>query len=396
MVKKEIILERPERFQGTYEISKGKLDRAIEKALDKLEQNIPNWTDRFADTNSVEYKYVPGSNNNWECGMQTGTYWLAYELSGNPKFREVAEKHLATYRERFENCVGMDNHDVGFVYAPSCVAAYKITGDENIKRLALDVADYYYNTSYAKEGGFVLRICGRKHDTGGCRTMMDTLMNVPFLFWAGQESGKQEYTEAALSQNKITEKYLIREDASSFHHYQFEPGTYKPLRGLTLQGYSDDSCWSRGHAWGVYGFPIAYSYTKADFLRELHKDITYYMLNHLPEDLIPYWDLVFTEGEEPRDSSAGVIAACGMKEMCKYLPDSAPQKVVFENASAQMLEKVIDCCTGDIGREYDGLICHVTHAKPQKKGIDECAVYGDYFYLEALMRFVNPDWNRYW
>jgi len=396
MVNKEIILEHPERFEGACSISKAKLDGAIEKALDKLEKNIPNWTDSFARTCSVDYKYVPGANDNWECGMQTGAYWLAYELSGNPKYREVAEKHLLTYKERFEQNVGMNNHDIGFVFAPSCVAAYKITGCESIRRLALDVAEYYYNTSYAKEGGFILRTIHGRTAPNGCRTMMDTLMNAPFLFWAGQESGKQEYTEAALSQNKITEKYLIREDASSFHHYQFEVGSYKPLHGLTLQGYSDDSCWSRGHAWGVYGFPIAYSYTKADFLPKLHRDVTYYMLNHLPEDLIPYWDFVFTEGEEPRDSSAGLVAVCGMLEMCKYLPNDAPQKKIFESAAAQMLEAIIDHCTGDIGRAYDGLICHVTHAVPQGQGIDECAIYGDYFYLEALMRFVNPEWNRYW
>lgn len=396
MVKKEIILDHPERFAGTYEISKEKIDSAIEKALDKLERNISKWTESFARNGSVDYKYIPGSNDNWECGMQTGIYWMAYELSGNQKFSKVAEKHLLTYRERFEQKVGVDDHDVGFVFSPSCVAAYKITGNEKIKQLALNVADYYYRTSYTKEGGFILRGWTWQEKMGGCRTMMDTLMNAPFLFWAGQESGREEYAEAALSQNKITEKYLIREDASSFHHYQFEPGTYKPLHGLTLQGYANDSCWSRGHAWGVYGFPLAYSYCKADFLPQLHKDITYYMLNHLPKDCLPYWDFVFTDGEEPRDSSAGVIAVCGMQEMCKYLPDSAPQKEVFQNASARMLEAVIDCCTGDIGIEYDGLICHVTHAKPQNRAIDECAIYGDYFYLEALMRFVNPDWNRYW
>lgn len=397
MVKKEIILEHPERFEGEYELSKEKIDKAIEKALDKLEKSIPNWTDSFARTNTVNYKYISGPNDNWECGMQTGTYWLAYELSGNPKFREVAEKHLLTYKERFENKVGVGGHDVGFVFAPSCVAAYKITGNESMRQLALEVADYYYHNAYTKEGGFILRGGARgRTEPPRCRTMMDTLMNALFLFWAGQDSGREEYTEAALSQNKITEQYLIRENASSFHHYQFETETFKPLYGLTLQGLSNDSCWSRGHAWGVYAFPAAYSYTKAEFLPQLHKNITYYMLNHLPKDFIPYWDLDFTEGEEPRDSSAGVIAVCGMKEMCKYLPDNAPQKAIFENASAQMLEAVIDRCTGDIGREYDGLICHVTHAKPQGLAIDECGIYGDYFYLESLMRFVNPNWNRYW
>ena len=85
-----------------------------------------------------------------------------------------------------------------------------------------------------------------------------------------------------------------------------------------------------------------------------------------------------------------------MHEMCKFLSDTDEQKAVFESAGAQMLESVIDNYTGDIGVEYDGLIHHVTHALPQGQGIDECAVYGDYFYLEALTRYLKPDWKRYW
>lgn len=103
--------------------------------------------ERFAKSCTVNLKYPHGTNSDWVCGMQTGTYWLAYKMSGNNKFRDIAQKQLRTYKERFEQRIGMDNHDVGFVYMPSCVAAYKITGDENARKLALDVAEYYYNTS---------------------------------------------------------------------------------------------------------------------------------------------------------------------------------------------------------------------------------------------------------
>lgn len=392
---RNILLERPERFLKPCEISGEKLDLAIQKALDKLERNLPNLTEGFAKTCSTDYKYLYGPNNHWECGMQNGILWLAYELSGNKKFREAAEKQLLTFKERMDNKIGVDSHDVGFVFSPSCVGAYKVTGDESAKQLALDAADYYYNTSYSKKGGFILR--SWKYPDFGTRTMMDTLMNAPLLFWAGQVTGRQEYTDAAISQNRISEKYLIREDGSSFHHYQFDIETHEPLYGLTFQGYSNESCWSRGHSWGVYGFPIAYSYSKESYLMDVHKDITYFMLNHLTDDLIPYWDYTLAGSKDaPRDSSAGAIAVCGMHEMCRHLPDDAPQKKIFESAAAQMLEAIIDHCTGDIGQEYDGLICHVTHALPQGQGIDECAIYGDYFYLEALMRFKNPQWNRYW
>lgn len=385
----------PERFMTPHTIPKAKLDLAIEKALDKLEKDMPKWEGCFVDGYSIDYRYLKIPNNNWVCGMFTGLYWLAYELSGNPKFRDAALKHLPSYQDRVDRKIGFDDHDVGFIFTPSCVAAYKLTGDERIKKMLLDAVEYYYNTSYSQKGGFILRGWSWQ-ERGGCRTMMDTLMNVPLLFWAGQETGNEKYTRAALSQNQIAANYLIRDDGSSFHHYEFEQGTHKPVRGLTFQGYSDDSCWARGHSWGVYGFAIAYAYSKAAFLPDIHKDITYYLLNHLPADLIPYWDLIFTDGEQPRDSSSSVISICGMHEMSRLLPEDAPQKKIYDSAAAQMLEAVIDHCTGDIGKEYDGLIYHVTGALPQKLGIDECAIYADYHYLEALMRFTNPSWNRYW
>lgn len=394
MIKGKVVLEQPERFAGKFEIPKQKLEKAIEKATDKLESQIPMFGDQFAPTWSIDCKYPLKPNNNWVCGMFTGEFLLAYELTGNKKFKEVAQRQVETYRERIDNKVGVDDHDVGFAFSPSCVGAYKLFGDEKARQTALDAAEYYYNTSYSPKGGFILR--SWKGGEKGCRTMMDTLMNIPLLFWAGQETGKQEYIEAAIAQYKTTANYLIREDGSSFHHYQFDFETHQPVRGLTFQGYADDSCWSRGHAWGVYGFPMAYSYCKDEMLIDLHEGVTNFMLNHLPKDLVPYWDYTFTEGDEPRDSSAGLINVCGMKEMCRYLPEDAPQKPIFENAAAQILNATIDMCTGDIGREYDGLVTHVTAAKPQGLGINECGIYGDYHYLEALCRFVKPDWVRYW
>ncbi len=397
MVEKKVVLNNPERFLKKAVIPKEKLEKAIENAVNKLEKQIEMYgADTFLER-SINFKYRHIPNNNWVCGMQTGTYLLAYELTGKEIFRETVEHQLATYRKRVDEHIGMDDHDVGFVFSPSCVAAYKVLGDEEARQTAIEAAECLYNISYSEKGGFILRCGNKRHWDGACRTMMDTLLNIPLLFWSGEQTGKKEYTDAAISQGKITEKYLIREDASSFHHYQFDVETHQPVRGLTWQGYSDDSCWSRGHAWGVLGFPIIYAYTKDESMIPLHRDVTYYMLNHLPTDLIPKWDFTFiNEKDQPDDSSAGVIAVCGMLEMCKHLPDDAPQKAIFESAAAQMLEAVIDTCTGDIGVEYDGLITRVSGAVPQKVGVDECGIYGDYFYLEALMRYINPDWNSYW
>lgn len=391
MITEKITLNSPETFAEPHKISREKLICAAARACDKLEENAKKYNAQFPGTCTTDFKYVCSYNRNWEAGMYTGCYWRAWELTGNKFFRDIAEAHLESYERRINEKIGMDDHDVGFVFTPSCIAAYKLTGNEYARELALRAAEYYYGTSYSHEGKFIIRSWKNWEGGGGCRTMMDSLMNAPLLFWTSEQTGDPKYAEAALAHVKTTEKYLIREDGSSFHHYQFDPKTAGPVRGLTFQGHADDSCWSRGHAWGVFGFPAAYSHTEADFLPELHKGVTYFMLNHLPEDKVPCWDYDFTDGKEPRDSGAGVISVCGMLEMCKFLPDSAEQKAVFESAAAQILESTIDNYTGDIGREYDGLINHVTHALPQGQGIDECAVYADYFYLEALTRYLKPD-----
>ena len=398
MVKETIKLERPERFSKPHIIDRAKLEAAAKAACAKLKARVEKEGTGFPSTCSTDYKYAQGPNNNWVCGMYTGCFWLAYQLTGDEFFKKVALEQLETYKTRWENRVGVDDHDVGFAYMPGCVSAYKLDGNEEAKKLALEVFDYYYNTSYSKEGKFIIRVHSgwRKGWVPGYRTMMDSLMNAPFFFWASEVTGNPEYKQAAIDHVKTTADYLIREDGSSFHHYQFDPETSAPMHGVTLQGNSDDSCWSRGHAWGIYGFPIAYSYEKAPFIKEVHKNVAYFMLNHLPDDCIPYWDYDFVEGDEPRDSSAATTSACGFLEMASMMDDSDPDKIIFESAAAQLLEAVIDKCTGDIGVDYDGLICHVTHAKPQGAGIDECAAYGDFFYLEALARYLLPDFKKYW
>ena len=247
---------------------------------------------------------------------------------------------------------------------------------------------------YTEEGGFVKR--GSSNWYGSYRTLVDTMMNIPLLMWAGKESGNLEYIEKSIKHYKTTEKYLIREDGSTFHHYQFNPETMEPEKGLTLQGYSDESCWSRGHSWLVYGYPIAYSYTHDESILDIHRGITYYFLNKLPEDNIPYWDLIFTQGStQPRDSSASAVAVCGLLEMCRHLTDDNPDKKIFKNAADRMMKTLVQKCS-NTDYSKDGILTHVTHALPQGRGIDESAVYGDYFYLEALLRYKNPDWKMYW
>ena len=400
MVNGFIELKNPERFEGEYKIDKQKLWNAAKKAADKLLKVAKAHPENhFPGTSSKDYRYEFAERNaNWECGMYTGCFWLAHLLTGDFSFRKIAEKHLESFEKAFENNISLDDHDVGFRHMPSVVASYKLFGEEKDREFALRVLDVYFKNQYSEKGKFIIRATTPGWpDDSWCRTMMDTLMNTSYLFWGYNETGDEKYKIGAFAQIDTTNKLLIREDGSSYHHYQFDPETHAPVRGLTAQGFADETCWSRGQAWGAYGFPIAYSYTGEEYIKELSKNVINYTLNHLPEDLIPNWDYSFVNPFAPRDASAAVITACGMHELARHLPDGDKYKKIYENASARLLEAVIDNCTNDIGVEYDGLISHVTHAYTlSTHSHDECAVYGDFFYLEALSRHLLPEFEKFW
>jgi len=133
---------------------------------------------------------------------------------------------------------------------------------------------------------------------------------------------------------------------------------------------------------------------------DIFKRVTKYFMEHLPKDLVPYWDFDFDTGsDEPRDSSAGVIAVCGMLEMAKYLDKDEAE--YYTQTAKRLLKAIIDNCAVKDSKESNGLLLHGTYAKKtphntcNNGGVDECNTWGDYFYMEALTRLTS-DWDPYW
>lgn len=397
MLKEEIKLQNKERF-ALPQLTEEKVRAATDRAIKRLEKQAEKFSHNFIDTSkSRTNKYEVTDTLRWTVGMGTGTYWLAYELSGNKFFCDIAKIHGKSFIELADDETKLNDHDTGFKFLPSLVAQYKLTGDKAARKAALKAANILLD-HFCPYNNFIIRVGkgGKDVDPREYRTLVDSMMNIPLFFWAATQTGNKKYFDAAVAHYRTTEKYLIREDGSSFHHYQFDPVTKKAMHGVTLQGYSDDSCWSRGHSWLVYGYPIAYSYSKNEDALKTGISVSNYFLNNLPDDLIPYWDFEFTTGSlEPRDSSAAAVAVCGLLELVNHLPDICEEKTVYKNAAYNMLNSLIDKCeiTSD---NYDGLLAHCTGSKPHGGRIDTVTTYGDYFYLEALMRVLNPEWKMYW
>ncbi|HEX3046101.1 MAG TPA: glycoside hydrolase family 88 protein [Bacillota bacterium] len=367
---------------------------AIDFVLSKIDENLDTFRNKFPAPASQNNIYPAVENVEWTSSFWTGMLWLAFEVTGNTKYREVAEGQLESYQRRVTEKIATDTHDLGFLYTLSCVAAYKLTGAQIAKATALQAADLLITRYFEKAG--IIQAWGDLNDPEQQgRMIIDCCMNLPLLYWAAQITGNNRYYKIAYQHARQAASYLVREDGSTFHTFYMDVDTGQPRFGKTCQGYADDSCWARGQAWGIYGFALSYLYTGNSGFLNIGKKITHYFLNRLPEDQICYWDLGFTEGYEDRDSSAAAIAACGLLEFSKRLPLSDELKQIYENAALLIIRSLAENYTTLGLEKSNGILDHAVYNKPKREGVDECNIWGDYFYFEALVRLLK-DWESYW
>jgi unsaturated chondroitin disaccharide hydrolase len=395
-INKEIALEpilKRRELEQTAPLERNAVEQAFQEVLKKVNTNLDTFTHRFPAAASENNIYPATDNVDWTTGFWTGILWLAYEVSGDSRYRNAAELQVTSFKERAEKRIDTDHHDMGFLYSLSCVAAHKLTGSEEGKQAALEAAELLM-LRYKEKGGFI-QAWGSLDDPKNYRLIIDCLMNLPLLYWSSQITEDPKYRQVAVEHFRSAVSTVIREDASTYHTYYFDPITGEPNHGVTHQGYSDDSCWARGQAWGIYGLPLTYIYEKDTIVPEAFKRLANYFLNRLPEDWIPYWDLIFTSRDEPRDSSAASIAVCGLLEMCKWLDPKDPDRELYRNAAFRMLQSLMERYTTKDMPDSNGLLLHAVYSKPHNLGVDECNLWGDYFYVEALVRCLK-EWELYW
>ena len=373
-----------------------KIAEALKAALAKIDYCIESYDGKFPNAYSTNNVYKPGQNKaGWVQGFWTGVLWQAYEFSGDEKYKTLASSQVDSFYTRIDEKLGTDNHDMGFLYTPSCVAAYKLTGDETAKEAALMAADNLL-TRYHADAGFI-QAWGTVGDEAEYRLIVDCLMNMPILYWASEVSGDSKYADVATRHIASTFETIYRENGSTYHTYYYDPDTKEPSHGATKQGYSDESTWSRGQAWAMYGPVLAYTYTEDPACLKYFKAAADCFISNLPDDYVPYWDFDRSEVDgEPRDTSAAAIAICAILEACNYLGDNDPDKARYMTAARNMMEALIDNYFAASIPTANGLLLGVTQSRKSNAGVNEMTPYGDYFFLEAMFRFNNSEWHAYW
>lgn len=376
-------------------MDKTQLEQELSFCQSKLDRMLPRFQDSFPGANTMELVYPPELENiEWTTSFFSGMLWLLRNHTGTDGYDATLQRHLESFYERVEKPGYIDTHDLGFLYSLSCYPAWLHNENPRAKGCFLLAADHL-KARYFEQAGIIQAWGDLSDPDNRGRMIIDCLLNLPMLYQASRLTGDKSYYDMAYSHAKQAQAYIVRPDHSTYHTFYMDVDTGRPLRGSTAQGYSDDSCWARGQAWGVYGFALSYHHTKDASFLDTACELLDYFLAHLPADKVCYWDLCFTEGDQPRDSSAAAILCCGIHELLQHLPKDHPRRSAYEQAMTEMFASLQKLYTTKALPEADGLLLHGVYSIPHNRGIDECMIWGDYYYVELLYRLLYGDCT-YW
>lgn len=376
----------------------------VDKALDYCDRQVHRTLSELKESNggSIDYTMMPrnimDSLDVWHCrkvdkaewcgGFWPGVLWYDYEYTRNPKLKEEAEKFTASLKLLSETPAF--DHDLGFLIFCSYGNGYRLTKKPEYKQIIINTADTLA-TLFNPRVGTLLSWPRNIEMFGGHNTIMDNMINLEMMFWAAKNGGNPCLYDIAVSHADKTMKYQFRSDYTSYHVAVYDTLTGDFIKGVTHQGYSDDSMWARGQAWAIYGYTMVYRETQDTRYLDFVQKVTDVYLKNLPEDYVPYWD--FNDPsipDAPRDASAACVVASALIELSAYVPHE--KSLIYKDAAVKMLTS-LSSDKYQCGKNKPAFLLHSTGHWPNTSEIDAAIIYADYYYIEALLRLKKSDKN---
>ena len=354
----------------------------IHKTLSQLPADSVKNIPRSILSGQQQWQFI--NYQDWCSGFCPGILWYAYEGTHDQKFKTQADKFsreltpLST-RKAFD-------HDLGFQIFNSFGNGYRLTKNPDYKKIILASADTLATLFNPKVGTIlswprpVPNMEWPQHNT-----IIDNMINLEMLFWASKNGGDKRLYDIAVSHAKTTMKNHFRLDYTSYHAVVYDKETGKKIKGVTHQGYADDSMWARGQAWAIYGYTMCYRETKDPLFLDFAQKVTDVYLQRLPADLIPYWD--FSDPaipKAPRDASAAAVVSSALLELSTFTKDKIKAKT-YRDKAEQMLTS-LSSVQYQSRQKNSAFLLHSTGHKPNGSEVDASIIYADYYYLEALLR----------
>lgn len=336
---------------------------------------------------SAGYSAKGWSHGNWLCGFWVGVLLSAYLHSGEPKFLGWARERMRLVGQRAQD---PNTHDIGFIFDSSAVPAFDITGDEWYATFALEAANKLRARLVTTQSGAYLASWGPLSDPRGrAASAIDTMANLSLLYWAANHSDDGSYRLAAQAHAQTTATSFIRADGSTYHAVEYDVKTGARVRGYTFQGAHDESLWSRGQAWAIYGYVRSFRETgKREYLALAERLAEHYLVR-LGERHVPPWDFD-AQGADARikDTAAASIVSSALLDLGRLHPDETAGARWYQQGIA-MLEVL---CREEFNRDPSrhGLLNNSCYSKPHNEGVAGATMFGDFYFCEALAGVAMP------
>jgi unsaturated chondroitin disaccharide hydrolase len=378
----------------------------VKRIFEKIKRNGRDFDGKFPHSQmDGKGKYILSNGGHWTDGFYVGVFNLAYVLSGDEAFRTLAKQYDDFFALRIQNTDEVNtangflklDHDVGMIFLPSIGFNYSVEQSHRDKEILVKAADVLAER-FNEKGNFIRAWDTWAWDTDEAfiqekkgKVIIDSMLNLPLLFKASTITGDKRYYDIALKHANTMADHIVRPDYSTYHTYNFDHITGKPIGGKTAQGYHDESCWSRGQAWAVYGFALAYKYTGSERFLDISRKTARYFMDHLNAVDMPCWDFD-ASGEifAPWDSSAAVICASGLLEIYEL----TGEKKYYDDAK-RLIRAVEQFCLTTAYEGCQPLLLHgcsgTAYSKDRPEllkvpNIGQALVYADYFYVECLLK----------
>ncbi|RZM27005.1 MAG: glucuronyl hydrolase [Pedobacter sp.] len=375
---------QPSSSQTMSDIVNRSLERAVEQST-LMYSSIDTIPEMLPRSIKKDGSLVTSDSYFWTSGFYPGVLWYLYEYGKDDKMKQMALKISDRVEIQQHN---KDNHDVGFMINCPFGNKLRITGDSSCVGIIATTAKSLA-TRYRSSVG-----CTRSWSHPGTLhwqfpVIIDNMMNLELLLKASELTGDQQFKAIAIDHANTTMKNHFREDYSSYHVVNYDTLSGKAIDKVTWQGYADESAWSRGQAWALYGFTMMYRETKEEKYLQQAKNIAAFLINHpnMPKDKIPYWD--FNDPKIPntlRDASAGAIMASALIELATFV-DAASSKSYIAVAEQQIRTLSSDTYLAKKGENGNFILKHSVGFLPQNSEVDVPLTYADYYFVEALMRY---------
>lgn len=363
-----------------------KMEHKFQAECERIGDKIPYLT----EAGSYQKDYGEADIYWWTNGFWPGILWQMYHATGKEPYRRHAVQVEKKLDRALYGFTGL-HHDIGFMWLHSAVADYRLTGSEEARTRGLMAATILAGR-FNPAGNYIRAWNPECVEEGQDCTgwiIVDSMMNIPLLYWASKELGDPRFSYIAKAHADTVRRTLVRADGSCGHIASLDPDTGELVEIRAGQGYSGTSSWSRGQSWILYGFALSYRYTKDLAYLETAKRTAHYFISNIAlTDYIPLCD--FRQPEQPQywDASAGLCAACGLLEIAEHVEES--EKRLYRSHAERIVQAVAGkCCDWDL--EHDSIVqnCKVDYHSTGERQTD--LIYADYFLAEAVLRMADKD-----